>query len=70
MQVFEYLKRINISFIPGEPTLEALGELQKAHLISVPFENLDFHRVVPLPCSLNEERFYQKIVKERRGIYF
>jgi N-hydroxyarylamine O-acetyltransferase len=44
---------------------EVLTALQRAFLFSVPFENLDIHANVPI--TLEPERFYQKIVENRRG---
>ena len=44
---------------------DVLSALQKAFLYSVPFENLDIHAGIPI--TLDPERFYQKIVIERRG---
>jgi N-hydroxyarylamine O-acetyltransferase len=64
MDVVSYLKRINFR---GEPDVSAatLRELHKAHLLSVPFENLDVH--LKRPIVLDEERMVNKIVGERRG---
>lgn len=62
----EYLKRIGYSG-PLRPGLETLRGLHKKHLLSVPFENLDIHlgrRII-----LNEEAFYEKIIKHQRGGY-
>lgn len=38
-EVDEYLARIHYTG-PREPTLEVLTELQRCHMLSVPFENL------------------------------
>ncbi|WP_018479593.1 arylamine N-acetyltransferase family protein [Pontibacter roseus] len=59
-----YLERIGYT---GElkPTLEVLQQLQKAHLLAVPFENLDIHAGVPI--ELDVERIYDKVVGRRRG---
>lgn len=48
-----------------EPSFETLRCLQRAHLLSVPFENLDIHigRVI----KLDEDALFKKIVKGRRG---
>jgi N-hydroxyarylamine O-acetyltransferase len=59
-----YLDRISYSG-PLAPTLETLRALHYAHLLAVPFENLDIHRGVPI--LLDEERFFDKIVRHRRG---
>ncbi len=64
MDTKQYLDRINYS---GnlEPSLEVLGELQKNHLLNVPFENLDIHYGTPI--ELNIDSIYKKIIVNRRG---
>ncbi len=64
MNVDAYLARIGYSG-PRAPALETLRALHYAHLLAVPFENLDIHRGVPI--LLDEERFFEKIVHHRRG---
>lgn len=64
MDLAAYLRRISYSG-PLEPTLETLRALHYAHLLAVPFENLDIHRQVPI--VLDEARFFDKIVRHRRG---
>ena len=64
MDVGAYLARIGIHDIPA-PTVENLAFIQKSHLRSVPYENLDTMRGVPL--SLQTEALYEKIVVHRRG---
>ncbi|HEY8563334.1 MAG TPA: arylamine N-acetyltransferase [Pyrinomonadaceae bacterium] len=65
MDTEKYLRRIGIEhpgFLANE---ESLRFLQRQHLLNVPFENLDIHwkrRIL-----LDTERFYRKIVEERRG---
>ena len=47
--------------------MKTLRGLHKKHLLSVPFENLDIHlgrRII-----LNEDAFYEKIIKHQRGGY-
>ncbi|MBZ0300623.1 MAG: arylamine N-acetyltransferase [Anaerolineae bacterium] len=59
-----YFRRIDYDG-PGDPTLETLGALHRAHLLAVPFENLDIHlgrRIV-----LDEDWLFDKIVHQRRG---
>jgi N-hydroxyarylamine O-acetyltransferase len=59
-----YLRRIGSENLT-EPTAEALFALHRAHLLSVPFENLDIHlgrRIV-----LDEMALFDKIVHWRRG---
>lgn len=66
MTTIDYLRRIGIDDVP-EPTLDTLFRLQKAHLYTVPYENLDILAGVPL--SLKTEDLYDKIVTRRRGGY-
>jgi N-hydroxyarylamine O-acetyltransferase len=47
------------------PTLEVLSRLQEAHLLSVPFENLDIHYGVPIELDIN--KIYKKIILQHRG---
>ena len=56
-----YLARIGLSGRPG------LAEVHRAHVTSIPFENLDPRRGVPV--SLAPEDLERKLVKERRGGY-
>src|SRR5512140_824701 len=65
MDVAAYLARIDYSG-PQRADLETLRSLQTAHLLSVPFENLD---IVPLhrPLALDEPSLWDKIVERRRG---
>ena len=62
--VKEYLQRINYS---GELMVshESLRNLQKAHLFSVPFENLDIHNKIPIKLDL--DLLYEKIIINHRG---
>src|SRR6188474_3001225 len=64
MQVAEYLDRIAYSGSTA-PTWETLRQLHRAHLMAVPFENLDIHLGVPIELSL--PAFYEKIVRRLRG---
>ena len=60
-----YLDRIGIKEVNITVDLENLKFLQRQHLLSVPFENLDIHWKRPI--SLDSERFYDKIINEKRG---
>jgi len=62
--VSKYLSRINYRG-PLDVSAETLLELHKAHLLAVPFENLDIH--LRRPIVLEEEKLIHKIVDERRG---
>ena len=59
-----YLERIGYTG-PRDPTPELVRRLHRAHLLAVPFENLD----IPLgrPIELSVPAFYDKIVRRRRG---
>src|SRR5262245_34501478 len=64
MDVEKYLSRINYT---GRLDVSAttLRELDKAHLLAVPCENLDIH--LGRPIVLDERRLLRKIVNGRRG---
>lgn len=64
MDVEEYLKRIGFTS-PVAATIDTLRGLHRAHLLTVPFENLDIH--LGRPILLSEESFLNKIVRNRRG---
>ena len=49
-----------------EPDIHTLRAMHRAHLLSVPFENLDIH--LGLPIVLDEARLFDKIVTRRRGL--
>lgn len=66
MDVDAYLARIDHAR-RAEPTLEALRGLQAAHLLAVPFENLDI--VFGRPISLDPQALFDKVVMRRRGGY-
>jgi N-hydroxyarylamine O-acetyltransferase len=56
-----YLDRIGLR---GHPSI---AEVHRAHITTIPFENLDPHRGVPV--SLAPEDLQRKLVAERRGGY-
>ena len=64
LDVPAYLDRIGYSG-PTRPSDETLRALHRAHLFTVPFENLDIHIGRKIICD--EGRFLDKIVKEGRG---
>jgi N-hydroxyarylamine O-acetyltransferase len=64
MDVDSYLRRIKYSG-PLAPTAETLRELQVAHLLTVPFENLSIHSGQPI--VLDDTALFEKIVERRRG---
>jgi N-hydroxyarylamine O-acetyltransferase len=59
-----YLERINYHGSLA-PSAETLRELQLAHLLAVPFENLSIHAKEPI--VLADEALFTKIVERRRG---
>ncbi|MBK9154405.1 MAG: arylamine N-acetyltransferase [Chloracidobacterium sp.] len=65
MNTTAYLARIGLLPDHLEPNEEVLRLLQRKHLLSVPFENLDIHWKRPIVLNVN--RFYEKIVANRRG---
>lgn len=44
---------------------EGLAQLQEAHLLNVPFENLSIHYGQPIDLSV--DKLYQKVVLQKRG---
>jgi N-hydroxyarylamine O-acetyltransferase len=64
MDIAAYLKRIDYrgSIVPSAQTLR---ELQQAHLLAVPFENLSIHSAEPI--VLDDDSLFQKVVVRRRG---
>ena len=64
MEIKAYLERID--YHGGlEPTARTLRELHRAHMLAVPFENLDIH--LDRPIMLNDAALFSKIVERRRG---
>ena len=59
-----YLARISYAG-PLEPTPEVLRQVHRAHLLNVPFENLDISRGREI--VVDQEASLRKIVQERRG---
>ncbi len=56
-----YLSRIGV---PGRPDLD---ELHRAHVTTIPFENLDPRRGIPVSLELDD--LERKLVSDRRGGY-
>lgn len=65
MDIENYLARIKYT-VPVQADLETLRGLQLAHMLSVPFENLD---IMPLgrTIQLDEKSLWRKIIEQRRG---
>ena len=64
MDCTAYLRRLDVTG-SVTPDLAALHRLMAAHLRRIPFENLDLH--LDAPIRLDVERFYRKVVLNRRG---
>lgn len=62
MNVNQYLQRINYTGLIN-PTIEVLKQLQYAHLMSVPFENLDIQNHIKIDLN----NLFNKIVTKKRG---
>ena len=64
MDIEAYLARVG--YEGGlEPTLTTLTNLHRAHLFSIPYENLDIHLGRPLTLELPQ--IFDKLVTQRRG---
>lgn len=64
MDISLYLARIRY-FQPIKPDAQTLRGLQLAHMLNVPFENLDI--ALKRPIQLSEEALWNKIVVQKRG---
>ena len=64
MDIHAYLSRIGYRGTL-EPSAATLHALQQAHLLAVPFENLDIH--LGRPIVLDQTALFDKIVARRRG---
>jgi N-hydroxyarylamine O-acetyltransferase len=65
INVSDYLSRIGFRVSDPAPGVDLLKSLQRSHLLLVPFENLDIHWRRPIVLDI--EKFYTKIVVEKRG---
>lgn len=63
MNTAEYLKRIGVDEVSVDEA--GLFLLQRRHLLSVPFENLDIHWKRPIVLDIDS--IYRKVVEEKRG---
>jgi N-hydroxyarylamine O-acetyltransferase len=64
MELHDYLHRIGYRG-PIEPTLDVLRAVHRGHACSIPYENLDVIRRVPVDQDI--ERIFAKIVRDGRG---
>lgn len=63
-QLDRYFARIGYRG-PRDATLATLRALHRAHLLAIPYENLDIH--LGLPISLDPDAMFTKLVDQRRG---
>ena len=63
-QVRRYLARVGHAGSIA-PTLSTLRALHRAHLLAIPYENLDIHFGVPI--VLDPEAMFEKLIDRRRG---
>lgn len=64
MDLDAYLERVGYHG-SLEPTRDTLSALHRAHLLSIPYENLDIH--LRRDLSLDAARIFDKLVTRRRG---
>lgn len=64
MDITAYLNRINYHG-DRQPTLETLTALHRAHLLAIPYENLDIH--LGRTLSLDITQIFDKLVTRHRG---
>jgi N-hydroxyarylamine O-acetyltransferase len=63
-QLDRYFARIGYRG-PRDATLGTLRALHRAHLLAIPYENLDIY--LGLPITLDPEAMFTKLVDKRRG---
>jgi N-hydroxyarylamine O-acetyltransferase len=64
MDILGYLHRIGYAQLV-KPNLETLSGLQRAHMLTVPFENLDIG--LGRPIRIDERSIWEKIITRNRG---
>jgi len=64
MDLERYFQRINYTGDTA-PTLDNLKGIHRAHLMAIPFENLNLH--IPRKVILDETKLFEKFVDEHRG---
>ncbi len=64
LNIDAYLQRIGYHGSYA-PTAQSLRDLQLAHLLAVPFENLSIH--IGEPIVLEDDALFEKVVERRRG---
>lgn len=63
-QIARYVARLGYAG-PRDASLRTLRDLHRAHLLAIPFENLDIHLGVPI--TLDPDAMFVKLVDEQRG---
>lgn len=63
IDAYQYLDRLNLQ--KEDPDLKFLKKIHKAHLLNIPFENLDIHYGKKI--ILDIERIYKKVIIDKRG---
>jgi len=63
-QLGGYLERVGLDSVPS-PDPTGLAAVHRAHLYSIPFENLDIH--LGTPIRLDRDGLFDKLVGRRRG---
>jgi N-hydroxyarylamine O-acetyltransferase len=64
MQIEKYLARLDFHAVP-RPDVATLRNLHHAHMLTIPFENLDIH--AGRKIVLEEDLLFKKIVERHRG---
>jgi N-hydroxyarylamine O-acetyltransferase len=64
MDIHTYLERIHYNKVV-QPGVETLISLHRAHMLTVPFENLDIQ--LGKPIQLTERALWEKIIVHKRG---
>ena len=64
MKLADYMTRIDYTG-DVKPDLATLTAIHRAHLLAIPYENLDIHRDCPLTVDMSQ--IYEKIVTNKRG---
>lgn len=67
VKINAFLRRIGLEGTAPELTLEFLGKVQEACVLTIPYENLDILNNIPI--SLCADDIYDKIVTRNRGGY-
>jgi len=64
MNIDDYLRRIGLKARPSA-TLDGLKSIHRAHLLAIPYENLDVQ--LGRKVTIQRPAIYEKIVEQRRG---